>query len=756
MKKNILTYAPFEQFVLRTPLYPFQYFEQLTATENDFDHRLRQCFSEDLIKEAVFLASPTFYFELEKWYNGNLEDKRVKKVKLSFLKYLSRMSSRCTPFGLFAGCTLGEFAENTNLKLRDTSEHQRHTRPDMNYLVALSQDLAKKEHIKKQLTYFPNSSLYTIGPQLRYIEYFYVAGRRKHHIVEVDNSEYLQRVLAESAKGTSLKDLTQVLVDDEVSLEEAQGFLDELLESQVLTSSLEPSVSGPPFVNQILNILRSLQNCEKEISFLEGLSKGFLNLDKGLEHKISNYISLSNRLKEEPTSFELKFLFQTDLELNTEICTLSKENLSQIRTAMVLFNKITKPFTEKNLEEFREAFSRRYEEREMPLSHVLDVETGIGYLQNSGNGDTNPLIDDLVLPMQVDPHETSEKKFKKFHMVLMQKFEEALKKGEIVVRLKNSDIPDLPLNWDDLPDTLSSMVELVAEDGQDKIKISGFGGSSAANLLGRFCHEESSITAFTKEIVAKEKAMNPEKVLAEIVHLPEARVGNILMRPSFRDFEIPYLAKSSLPADQQLPLEDLFISVRRNRIILRSKRLGKEVVPRLTNSHNFSVNALPIYQFLCDMQSLNQRSSIGFNLGPISSLLDFWPRVEYDNLILHQATWRIKKVDIQRLIPLKERIDALKAAAQTFKQYRGLPQYVMLSDGDNELLIDFENAFSIQMLLETVKNRDEFLLTEFLHHQKSRVTSKKGHFANQVIVSFYNQAKVNNVSKTKNNSYATA
>lgn len=33
----------------------------------------------------------------------------------------------------------------------------------------------------------------------------------------------------------------------------------------------------------------------------------------------------------------------------------------------------------------------------MPLAHVLDTETGIGYMQNTDNGVT-PLIDDIIFP----------------------------------------------------------------------------------------------------------------------------------------------------------------------------------------------------------------------------------------------------------------------------------------------------------------------------------------------------------------------
>jgi lantibiotic biosynthesis protein len=53
-----------------------------------------------------------------------------------------------------------------------------------------------------------------------------------------------------------------------------------------------------------------------------------------------------------------------------------------------------------------------------------------------------------------------------------------------------------------------------------------------------------------------------------------------------REREIVYLGRSGAPADHQLPLTDLLVSVRDGRVVLRSRSLGREVVPRLTNAHN--------------------------------------------------------------------------------------------------------------------------------------------------------------------------
>ena len=746
MKNNFFPFAAFDQYVLRTPLLPFTFYRKLTSGNKISSTALKKVLSDVVIKEAIFLASPTLYFELEKWIKGELEQKKETKVQLSLLKYLSRMSSRCTPFGLFAGCTLGSFSENTQIKLKNTSKHKRFTRPDMNYLVALSQDLAKKEHIKKQLTYTPNSSLYSIGEQLRYIEYFYVDSRRQHHIVEVDSSSYLIKVLKAAKNGATIHELANQLIDETISEDESLSFLDELLESQVLTSNLEPSVSGPPFVEQMLNVLNTLHDCESEIKLLNEISSRLEKLDRKLGNQPKDYLRLSTYLKEQETGFELKYLFQTDLEPQTISNTVERKYLSQIKKALVLFNKITSISGESNLTRFRDAFYERYEEREMPLSFVMDVETGIGYLQEVGSGDVNPLIDDLLIPPSENTFEEQNVKLNKVHRILLKKVLEAKKNKDHVIVLETDDFEGLPQNWGDLPDTLSTMIELVKENGEVKIRISGCGGPSAANLLGRFCHQESELTPFTQSIIAKEKAMESDKILAEIVHLPEARVGNILMRPNFREFEIPYLAKSILSEEKKLPIDDLYISVKNRRIHLRSKKYNKEVLPKLTNAHNFSANSLPIYHFLADLQAQGFRRWVGFSFGSLDAMFDFLPRVEYENLILHEARWRIKESEFKMFLSPKIHQEEMMKNLGRLRESKNIPQFVLLVDGDNELLINLENYTSVLMLLETVKNRKEFIIKEFLHHQEGIVLSEDGYHTNQMVFAFFNKDKLDRVS----------
>ncbi len=747
-KKN--PYKNFNNYILRTPLFPFNFYKSLTSKDVVTNDDFIQLCNNPIVKEALFLASPSFYKEVERWGNGEIEDKeKQEKLKLSILKYISRMSSRCTPFGLFAGCSVGTFGDETKIELEGATKNERHTRLDMNYLVALSQDLVKNDKIKEQLLFYPNSSIYAIGSQLRYIEYTYVNSRRQHQIVAVDHSDYLSKVLKKEEHGTKLQDLAELLVDEEITIEDAKGFIDELVSSQLLISEIEPSVSGPEFLEQITSVLKRLEGVEDVLRTLEDVNKKIKNIDGSIGNEPKKYLDLNTFLKDLGTTSELKFLFQSDMVLRHKSNTINKETITNIKKGLSLFNKITLPPKTTLLGQFKDAFFERYEEREVLLSKALDIEIGVGFKQNQSSGDVNPLVDDLVLPGIENKNASVDIKWNSVNALFQKLLIKAFKENAYKIVLDENDFKELETNWNDLPDTFSSMLELVVIDGVEKVKINSAGGSSAANLLGRFCHGDKKLYDFTKEIIDVETKINTNKVLAEITHLPEARVGNILMRPSLRDFEIPYLAKSLKPKAQQLEISDLMLSVKNNRtLFLRSKKNNKEVLPHLSNAHNYSGNgSLPIYHFLSEMQTQNKRSGIGFNLGPFANDYEFLPRIEYHNLIVHNATWNLNKSHLKPLLDAKNNNESLIKAINELRNKFKMPQYVLLVDGDNELLVNLDNLTSVRMFLGTINKRASFKLTEFLFGENGTVKKDKEYYTNQIIIAFYNEQKLNDAKR---------
>ncbi|MCK4764973.1 MAG: lantibiotic dehydratase family protein [Candidatus Aminicenantes bacterium] len=753
--KEKIPYQNFSSFIMRSPLFPFDFIESLTAGRDTTEEQLQEICKKPIVQEAIFLASPDLYHPMQDWLAGKLKDpKKLNRLRYALMRYILRMSTRPTPFGLFAGFCIGRWAEKTAVELPQQSAYSRHTRMDMNYLCALALDLSKHPVIKEKIRYYPNSSIYPVGDQLRYVEYRYHKARRTHHIVAVDNSEYLQRVLEKAEKGAYLKEMSELLVDEEITSEEAGEFIEELVESQLLVSELEPAITGPEFLDQVLAIIDNIDGIAEIKEIIKQTKKSIEDIDNSkIGVPVSRYLDIVESLKPLGTEFELKYMFQTDMMIPTLHCTLDRDTAADVLSGIEVMNRLTKGGGETLMARFRENFQDRYEGREISLLHALDTECGIGYRQTTSQGDVSPLVDDILLPGSDSG--SKDITWDSIQAFFLKKYRAAIAAGKYEVELTDEDLKPFQSRWDDLPDTIATMVQIIAgkdeNNPKERILMTGFGGSGAGNLLGRFCHGDQATFDFTKEIAAKEAELNPDAILAEIIHLPEARLGNILLRPVLRDYEIPYLGKPAVAPEFQLKLTDLFISIRGNRIMLRSRSLDKEILPRLTSAHNYSLRALPIYHFLCDLQMQEIRSGARFYWGSLSEEYDFLPRVVYKNLIFAPATWNFKKEDMQHLFKIKEK-DRLYSAVQEWRETNRLPAYIAQVEGDNKLFINLENEFCIQTLFSVIKNRPRGQIMEFFFDpQQAPVKSREGVFTNEFILSFYRTGKRSEIAKKNKN-----
>src|SRR6185369_11823430 len=159
-----------------------------------------------------------------------------------------------------------------------------------------------------------------------------------------------------------------------------------------------------------------------------------------------------------------------------------------------------------------------------------------------------------------------------------------------------------------LPDSFAVEATVAARSrralaaGDFRVLIGHVSGPSAALSMGRFCHADENLRQKVLALLRDEEARRPDAIFAEIVHLPDGKLGNIASRPLMRDYEIPYLARSVVDAHYQIPITDLHVSVQNNRIQLRSSRLDREVIPRMTNAHYYSWRSPAVYRFLCLLQ----------------------------------------------------------------------------------------------------------------------------------------------------------
>lgn len=713
-------YRFFDQYVVRTPIFSYQHFLRLAHEDEITDGQVQKLGNDRLFMEALYLASPDVYEKVRKWLNSKNEEpsKEFQKLKETLIKYYSRMGTRCTPFGLFSGVGLGTFNDGITNNRPDV-EKVRDTKLDMHFLVALAHHFVATPEIRNQLLFYPNNSMYVLGDKIRYIEYEYTEGKRDYVISSALISHELQQVLALSTDGKTKEELCTALINEDITEKDAEVFIEELIDHQVLVSELEPNVSGNDFLDTLLSVMGRI-DAGAESKYLMGLKSKLKVLDQSFGNSVALYADIEEYMNTFKIAYQQKYLFQTDLYYDHEF-SLSPHWKKEIKKGVSILNKLTLPQKDTRFSRFKKAFAERYESREVPLSQALDVEVGIGYQQDFYGQGIHPYLEDLEVS---GSHENKHVKLElnPIHQLLNRKVQQALWENKTVMEISAEDFKDFDENWSDVPETLSFMAELISETHEEKLILKGLGGGSAANLLGRFCAEKSTVKNLAQSITKKEEELRhaqhgSHEILAEVIHLPEARIGNIIRRPTLRNYEIPYLAQSVLPKDHQISSDDLYISLRNNRIILRSKKLNKEVKPYLTNAHNYSKNSLPVYHFLSDFYSQDRRSGLHFNWGGLKHIYAFLPRVEYENIILSKARWNIYEEDIMSLVGVLEDKTTFLSELEQWRIQRKIPAWIQWVQYDNTLTLNLENYDLAKLFIDTVKKMKSIIIEEFLYNE---------------------------------------
>ena len=170
------------------------------------------------------------------------------------------------------------------------------------------------------------------------------------------------------------------------------------------------------------------------------------------------------------------------------------------------------------------------------------------------------------------------------------------------------------------------------------------------------------------------------------------------------------------------------VSVSNNRVVLRSKRLKKEIVPRLTTAHNYS-KGTPIYRFLCELQNQGCIAALSFNWYGLDQVFDHLPRVVYKNIILSPERWTLNTKDIK--------IDKSHFSAEKlieWKNANGLPRRVVFVVGDNKLLIDFKSTLSVKAFFSEISQLTNVVFEEFIECDGVLTDNQGNSFQNEFIV----------------------
>lgn len=759
-------------FVLRTPALPADEFlrwtnglkvpravdpdaspEQLEIEWNEnvqiLRARLRRLVDRPDITQALFVASPSLQLGIAQWKQDPTSKKGL-QAERALVRYFTRMCTRPTPFGLFAGCSIGRTTtratEDSALTLQARQFYKTTTRLDFDYLFALTDVLSRDRTILKELRFRPNTSLHRFRDGWHYVEATPNGNgsSRTHHLARIESHACIESALAradlDGATFSELVDAVLVHRDPDISPMDAEVLIQELIDNNVLVSPLSPLVTGESPLDDIIHQLELLPSGRQTASVLSIVRNRLAALDqKGVSANPSEYDGITSILDGLPAKFDPAWVYQVDMIKPSENVVLTPSIVDALTEAVEVLRRFDVTNNEPEpLASFRKAFVERYDHALVPLLDVLDEDSGLGF------GPAGAYASTALRGLELKGQEPSTQRihFDLVQAFLLDKIASCSREGVNEVRLKLSDIPAFENGPKRLPTSFSLWAKLIAPSlaalraGEFEVLIINTNGPCGANSLTRFCHAEPQLAGHVRQYLRTEQDYEPDSIFAEIVHLPEGRVGNVLCRPVLRDYEIVFLGRSGAPKQCQIPASDLLVTVAENdEICLYSRQLGRRVTPRLTSAHNFYPPILsPVYSFLGLLQRQNGISAPNFSWGHLASQL-FLPRITVGRIVVATARWRLLRNDIDEVVSATRWRRFI--AAQELRRRRSLPRFVEYKEsGDNTLLVDFDNPLSVDAFAHILgrNNQDAVLREVCPSPEQLCVTSEEGAFWHELHV----------------------
>lgn len=724
--------------LMRTPALPIENILRLNnildlEAELEINTKLKELFGDDFFLEAIFLASKGLYEVLISCLpNIDIADEKLSDLIKTLYKYYSRMCSRPTPYGLFAAFASCQIVKESSELTFNPHMLVRKSRLDMGLMAKLIRNIEQRKEVEPNIRYSPNTSIYIVNDSYRYVEHEFSKTKRVYKLSSLAVNSSLQHVIDISAEGVTKQEIKQQLSEQlpTTSSTDLERYINTLIEYKFLASDVDICAVGDDHLKLVT--ARMAHAIDKNADIHRKLG----NIGQILKEGESS-LQVEQRLREELTYFDCQNddnIIQCDLFSKVDF-KISRPVIDEIIETSSELMQLGGTYENQNLTRFKNDFYSRYDTMEVPLVEVLDPEIGIGYgLTTNGNIEDMPLIEDVLLPGITDNTKISNDANLK---LVLDKYIEFLQGDSSEIIIDPGDLEKIKQNTNSAryAETSVIMGNLLASS-KEKMDAGDYmfhairiGNPYAGKMLGRFAASDEYLSAELQKIILYEMSQAPEFLLAEIAHLPDDRLANIIIRPKLTEYEIPYLSNSTVEQSKRILVSDLMVSVFSNQIFLRSKTLNRYIIPKLTNAHNtyLGVNT---YKFLSDLQYDNLRTEFGWNWSILNNR-EYLPRVVYKKFILSRARWLFRKNQFQKAKSLPELYETLP---ESIKKTR----YVVVIESDNELLVDLNTNIGLATFEKMNKKRD-LIIHEFLGLPKNNpVTNGKTSFCNEIILPIFN------------------
>ena len=684
--------------------------------------------ADAVLSEALALASPSLSAMVRRVAGcgaAGIKAGQLRRAALAALRYDIRMRTRPTPFGLFAGVSLGYF--DSAAKVQRGTAHRTRTHVDMAWLARIGHRLERDPAVLSVLTVQAHQALVVRGHRVVLASATTQGVRLTENgearaTVSVRHTPVVKRALTEALAPLPYEDLLQrtTAAFPGAPADKVRALLAELVRQEILITGLRPPLDGGDPLHHVLSLLATVTGPAEET---RRIHQALLDVESarqvydaqpigaGRQH-LNRLLRIAGAVEPDDTPLHIDTRLDAGLHLPHAVREV-------VERAMGVLWRLSRPklglFA---LRDFHRRFLDAYgADRLVPVLDLLDASTGLGAPAGYGwpNNEAAP----------IPPADFRSARRDRAMAYLVAAAQRA-RAREVV--LGDADLAELCYDTADPADLQNSAevtVQVVAasmaalDDGDFRVYLSPSPGSHRAGAtFARFADQHPSWRPVFASLHHDSPVHVADAIPVDLAFRTRSgRAANLAhtIPATLRRIGVGVPDVPGASGIEELRLSDIGIGATLDRLTAVHLPTGREIVPVLGNMVSAPAQAPNAVRLLWEIGLEGQRLWEPWNWGPLADA-PFVPRVRYGRFVLACAAWRLDAI--------RTRAEALRAqgrAARTAGRDRAIgdwraawdvPRRVLAVSADQRLLLDLDNTWHRELLFDQVLRQPDLIAQE--------------------------------------------
>jgi class I lanthipeptide synthase len=665
-----------------------------TSDESWLRDRIRALADDDELLAAVEHASRPLAGEVAKVVRGEpIRPKALPRIAVALTKYHLRMSTRATPFGLFAGvATVGFGGE----RLRLGNGHEPVSRPDAAWLGALLDTVRTDQAVLTRSRLLANPVRIVRGSRLVVPERYGEDGVHRHE-TSIRYTRAVRAVLRETEKPVWCTELLDRFPAG--ARERYVTLLRQLVGAQVLLTDLDP----PPDCADPLRYLLGHPAADAHPLFTE-LRRTHEEL-----HWADHGPADTRRVRASVVADHMRAVHEADDVVRTDLRLdvqggLPTEVAREAERVADLLWRLSSGNGRSRLAGYHGRFLERYgSERVVPVTELLNPDQGLG----------------LPPGYQGEPEENQPAVHDRRDRVLGELLLAAARDRRTEVVLDDATVGRLAGDHGRRPGSMELCVELLGDDEDFQLVVGeNLGSAMAGTTLGRFAH----LFPGQREALRRQALAGAPERAVQLAFRPRVpRSANVTSAPQWLPRRLPLGCGPAAVAESDLTdlsLADLAVGATEDRLYLVDTASGTRVTPVSYSALSpRSGHIPPVARFLLELGEQDTTPCEPWHWGTWFDA-PYLPRIRYGRTVLAPARWSPSP----ELTASTADQPRWERCLQEWRDRWDVPARMRLTVADNRIEVDLDDPLHRMVFRAELRKSPGLKVQEVLAPSGSRAT----------------------------------